>query len=173
MKRPLISVVIPVLNERDRVGTLVGELRHANSAPFEIIVIDGGSNDGTIEAAQNLDAQAAITIGVSEPGRGPQLVAGAAQAAGDILWFLHVDSHVAPGALDRIRVAIDEDGWVGGNFRLIFDGNDRFSTWLTGFYAWFRRRSLYYGDSRIITTIHAFLSAAISMTGSGAFSRWP
>ena len=51
MKRPLISVVIPVLNERDRVGTLVGELRHANSAPFEIIVIDGGSNDGTVEAA--------------------------------------------------------------------------------------------------------------------------
>lgn len=149
MKRPLISVVIPVLNERDRVGTLVGELRHANSAPFEIIVIDGGSNDGTIEAAQNLDAQAAITIGVSEPGRGPQLVAGAAQAAGDILWFLHVDSHVAPGALDRIRAAIDEDGWVGGNFRPIFDGNDRFSTWLTGFYAWFRRRGLYYGDSRI------------------------
>ena len=72
MKRPLISVVIPVLNERDRVGTLVGELRHANSAPFEIIVIDGGSNDGTVQAAQNLDAQAAITIGVSEPGRGPQ-----------------------------------------------------------------------------------------------------
>ena len=119
MKRPLISVVIPVLNERDRVGTLVGELSHANSAPFEIIVIDGGCNDGTIEAAQNLDAQAAITIGVSEPGRGPQFVAGAAQAAGDILWFLHVDSHV------------------------------------------------------FITAIHAFLSAAISMTGSGAFSRWP
>ena len=51
MKRPLISVVIPVLNERARVGTLVGELSHANSAPFEIIVIDGGSNDGTVEAA--------------------------------------------------------------------------------------------------------------------------
>lgn len=60
-----------------------------------------------------------------------------------------MDSHVAPGALDRIRAAIDEDGWVGGNFRPIFHGNDRFSTWLTGFYAWFRRRGLYYGDSRI------------------------
>ena len=60
-----------------------------------------------------------------------------------------MDSHVAPGALDRIRAAIDEDGWVGGNFRLTFDGNNRFSTWLTGFYAWFRRRGLYYGYSRI------------------------
>lgn len=166
MKRPLISVVIPVLNERDRVGTLVGELRHANSAPFEIIVIDGGSNDGTIEAAQNLDAQAAITIGVSEPGRGPQLVAGAAQAAGDILWFLHVDSHVAPGALDRIRAAIDEDGWVAGIFA-------RSLTATTGFRHGSPASTRGSGVVVFITAIHAFLSAAISMTRSGAFSRWP
>lgn len=149
MKRPLITVVIPVLNERDRIGSLIGELGDDNSARFEIIIIDGGSSDGTVRAAQNLDAQAAITVTVSEPGRGPQLVAGTARAAGDILWFLHVDSHVAPGALGRIRAAIDEDDIIGGNFRLIFDGNDRFSIWLTGFYAWFRRRGLYYGDSGI------------------------
>ena len=72
MRRPLILVVIPVLNERDRVGTLVGEHSHTKSDQFEIIVIDGGSNNGTVEAAQNLDAQAVITIGVSEPGRDPQ-----------------------------------------------------------------------------------------------------
>ena len=85
----------------------------------------------------------------ASPAAAPKLVTGATQAAGDILWFLLVDSHVAPGALDRIRAAIDEDGWVGGNFRLTFDGNDRFSTCLTGFYAWFQRRGLYCGDSRI------------------------
>lgn len=147
--RPVISVVIPVLNEVDRIGALIDELVSDDSAPFEIVVIDGGSDDGTVAAVQNLGLPDTATVAVSEPGRGPQLVAGAARATGDILWFLHVDSHVASGALGRIRTAIDEEGLIGGNFRLIFDGTDRFSTWLTGFYAWFRRRGLYYGDSGV------------------------
>lgn len=142
---PMISVVIPVLDEEDRIGAVIDALHRDNSAPFEIIVIDGGSSDGTFREAENHRAQ----VSVSEPGRGPQLAAGAARAAGDILWFLHVDSRVAPGALGRIRAAIDEEGRIGGNFCLIFDGGDGFSTWLTGFYAWFRRHGLYYGDSGI------------------------
>lgn len=145
MKSPDISVVIPVLNEQDRIGGMIDELRRDSSAAFEIIVIDGGSSDGTVRIAEALGAR----VTVSNPGRGPQLVTGAAQAAGDILWFLHVDSHVAPGALGRIRSAIGENDRVGGNFRVIFDGDDGFSNWLTGFYAWFRRRGLYYGDSGI------------------------
>jgi rSAM/selenodomain-associated transferase 2 len=145
LKRPEISVVIPVLNEQDRIGGVINELRQDSSAPFDIIVIDGGSTDGTVRAAEALGAR----VIVSNPGRGPQLAAGAAEAAGNTLWFLHVDSHVAPGALDRIRAAIDEDGMIGGNFRVVFDGNDGFSRWLTGFYAWFRRHGLYYGDSGI------------------------
>lgn len=149
MIRPVISVVVPVLNEVDRIGTLISEIVADGSAPFEVIVVDGGSSDGTVAAVQSLGLKDAVRIANSEPGRGPQLVAGALQASGDILWFLHVDSHVALGALERIRAAVDEDGLIGGNFRVIFDGADRFSEWLTGFYAWFRRRGLYYGDSGI------------------------
>lgn len=145
MKGPVISVVIPVLNEQDRIGGVIDELRQDGSAPFEIIVADGGSTDGSVRNAETLGAR--VTTG--NPGRGQQLAAGAAEAAGDILWFLHVDSHVAPGALGRIRAAVDEDGLIGGNFRVVFDGDDGFSAWLTGFYAWFRRRGLYYGDSGI------------------------
>ncbi|CAN0305310.1 unnamed protein product, partial [Discosporangium mesarthrocarpum] len=141
----LISVVIPVLNEEDRIGALIDELHRDGSAPFEIVVSDGGSTDGTVRAVERPDVR--VTVG--EPGRGPQLVAGVAQARGDVLWFLHVDSCVAAGTLGSIRAAIDDDHRIGGNFRVLFDGTERFSNWLTGFYAWFRRRGLYYGDSGI------------------------
>ena len=50
----------------------------------------------------------------------------------------------------RIAAALAaQPGAPGGNFRLIFDGGDAFSGWLTGFYAWIRRRGFYYGDSGI------------------------
>ena len=45
---------------------------------------------------------------------------------------------------------------LGGNFRLIFPSDDRFSRWLTGFYAWFRSHGLYYGDSGIFLSRAAY-----------------
>src|SRR5512132_2709369 len=48
---------------------------------------------------------------------------------------------------------------IGGNFRLLFDGGDRFSRWLTGFYHWMRRRGLYYGDSGIFVRHDSYRAA--------------
>lgn len=145
MNAGLISVVIPALDEEARIDRVIEQLGQDASAPFETIVVDGGSKDGTVAAAKRQDAHV-----ISAPrGRGHQLSAGAAGAAGDILWFLHADCDVPAGALGTIRQAIDTDHRTGGNFRLIFDGETAFSHWLTGFYAWFRRRGLYYGDSGI------------------------
>ena len=45
---------------------------------------------------------------------------------------------------------------VGGNFRILFDGGGGFDRWLTGFYAWFRRYGLYYGDSGIYVRREAY-----------------
>ena len=52
--------------------------------------------------------------------------------------------------MSRIRETLTAaPNYVEGNFRLLFDGEDRFSRWLTGFYAWMRRHDLYYGDSAV------------------------
>lgn len=141
----LISVIVPVLNEEARIGPVIDQIRADGTAPFEIIVADGGSTDGTAATAGKMNAR--VVIG--SPGRGHQIAAGAANATGDILWFLHADSHVAPGSLAAIRHAVDADRKTGGNFRVIFDGASGFADWLTDFYAWFRRRGLYYGDSGV------------------------
>lgn len=139
-----ISVVIPVLNEAERIAWLVHELRTRRDAP-EVIVVDGGSTDASAAAA----AAAGAKVLEAPRGRGGQLRKGAEAACGEVLLFLHADTRLGAGALSALREALSDPAVAGGNFRILFDGDDRFSRWLEGFYAWFRRRGLYYGDSAI------------------------
>ena len=92
----MISVVIPTLNAAATLGPCVAAVREAD----EILVVDGGSGDGTPAIAGRHGAR----LLASAPGRGVQLAAGASAAAGDWLLFLHADTRLAPGwraAADR------------------------------------------------------------------------
>jgi rSAM/selenodomain-associated transferase 2 len=142
----MISVVIPALNEAARMPGLLHALR-AQPVSLEVIVVDGDSADGTAEAAR----AAGATLVLSAPrGRGQALSAGAEAARGEALLFLHADCVFPPGGLAALeRLLRERPEVVGGNFRLLFDGNDGFSRWLTGFYALIRRLGFYYGDSGI------------------------
>jgi len=142
---PRVSVVIPTLDEADRLEALVGALRREPELA-EIIVADGGSSDGTPELATRLGARVVAT----EPGRGQALRAGAGLASGEILLFLHADSTFATGGLRALCAALDRDPRVpGGNFRVVFAGGSRFARGLTAAYPWLRWFTLYYGDSGI------------------------
>jgi rSAM/selenodomain-associated transferase 2 len=141
----LISVVIPTFQEAARLADLLRLIEQQN-VMHEVIVVDGGSTDGTFEMAR-----ASVSQAISAPrGRGAQLKAGAEIARGDIILFLHADSNLEPGAFVQIRQSLTENpSAVGGNFRLLFDGETSFSRRLTRFYAWIRRHGFYYGDSAI------------------------
>lgn len=148
----MISVVIPTFNEADSLPRLLASLG-AESEAREIIVVDGGSADRTAEIA--LDH--AVQLLTSARGRGRQLNRGAAAARGEVLLFLHADSRFPAGGLAAIRSCLEASpGVIGGNFRLCFDGDDRFSRWLDGFYRWIRARGLYYGDSAIFVRRQAY-----------------
>ena len=141
----MISIVIPTLNEAARLSNLLVRLA-ADPVPHEVIVVDGGSKDGTVLVAY----ASGVRVLRSAPGRGKQLALGAAAARGETLLFLHADSRFPAGGLSQIaRVLSLNPDCPGGNFRLVFDGDSSFSRWLTGFYAWIRARGLYYGDSGI------------------------
>lgn len=140
-----ISVIIPTLNEAHRLPDLLRRLRE-DSAEIEIIVVDGGSRDETCAVA----VAAGARVLTSACGRGQQLHTGAEAATSDILWFVHADTIYPRGGLRRIeRILSDDPAAVGGNFRLLFDGQDRFSRWLDGFYQWIRKHGVYYGDSAV------------------------
>jgi rSAM/selenodomain-associated transferase 2 len=141
----MISVVIPVLNEAPRLAALLPRLA-GEGERAELIVVDGASTDGSAEVAERFGARVVRT----RRGRGRQLQAGVAAARGNVLLFLHADTVFPCGGLTAIgRHLAAHPGAIGGNFRLLFDGDDRFDRWLEGFYAWIRSKGLYYGDSGI------------------------
>ena len=147
-----ISVIVPTLDEAGRLGALIAALRREPELR-EVIVVDGGSVDGTPKTAEMLGARMLL----SERGRGQQLRAGAAMASGEILLFLHADSGFPAGGLAAITSLLDHEPRVpGGNFRLVFDGDSRFARGLTVFYAVIRRFGLYYGDSGIFVRRSAY-----------------
>jgi rSAM/selenodomain-associated transferase 2 len=110
------SVVIPTLNEASRVRDSVRWVR--SLAPqAQVIVVDGGSSDRTVDIAQQAGAQVFRT----GSGRGLQCNLGAKKAAGDILLFLHVDTRLPRNAFEVIESSFSSDRVQIGTFRLRFD----------------------------------------------------
>lgn len=117
MTRITIAVVIPVLNEVDRVKALLEEVKAQGFE--EVIVADGGSGDGTVEAVL---AQSGTRLVRSERGRARQMNVGAAAASpADVLLFLHADTRLPPEAARLVADLMQDSRVVGGSFRLTFD----------------------------------------------------
>lgn len=111
-----ISVIVPVLNEEKSVAATLAAL-HA-LAPYEIIIVDGGSSDRTREIAARFPVR---TIS-SERGRARQMNRGAREASGDVLLFLHADTRLPLTAFTDIAGALDDPRYLGGRFDVELDG---------------------------------------------------
>ncbi len=83
-----ISVIIPVYNEKNSLTGLLDKLQLMLDAGHEIIVVDGGSTDGTCDDLCATD----VRVIDADKGRSSQMNAGARIASGDVLWFVHADS---------------------------------------------------------------------------------
>lgn len=113
--RAPVSVIIPCLNEGAIVAARLAALQGLRAGGCELILVDGGSRDGTA----TLGAPYVDRLFRSEPGRARQMNRGAAAAAGEVLWFLHLDTHPYPGAEQDLRHALgDREGWGRFDVRL-------------------------------------------------------
>lgn len=106
-----ISAVIPALNEERELPATITRLRHVPEIS-EIIVVDGGSADRTMEVAGELGC----TVLRSEPGRGQQLRLGAQKASGDVVLLVHADSWVPPYAGRAVLDCLRDPLVVAGGF---------------------------------------------------------
>jgi len=89
-----ISIIIPVFNEFPRVEALLQSLQRFRSPNVEVIIVDGGSDDGTDSCCRALEGRLVDKVLVSHTGRSWQMNAGAAVAQGEWLFFLHLDSQL-------------------------------------------------------------------------------
>ena len=134
------SVIIPVLNEASWVGSLLRSLEP--NTDVEVIVVDGGSTDGTREVVSEFPD---VIYLHSKAGRGIQLNRGAEFATGEILWFLHADSAIPLNWKEAIIEILGKDNTVAGCFPLRFDANP----WLLRFFGFLSRWNhplVTYGD---------------------------
>ena len=115
----MISVIIPALNEASTIAPCLSQFNDQREA-HEIIVVDGGSRDHTLEVVRTFPGVRSLA-GLGR-GRGRQMNQGARIAKGDILLFLHADTLIPSGGLSMIRSVMDKDsGNLAGSFSLRFD----------------------------------------------------
>ena len=113
-----ISIIVPTLNEAAGIAATLAALRSLRAAGHEVIVVDGGSADGTEERAR-----AAADRVVSAPrGRAGQMNAGAALAAGEVLLFLHADTRLPESADALVVHGLATSGRAWGRFDVRIEG---------------------------------------------------
>src|ERR1700724_14895 len=138
-----VSIIIPALNEARCIADTLRSLRA--QGPCEIIVVDGGSEDGTAELARAADVVLQAT-----PGRAAQMNVGAARATGDCLLFLHADCNLQAGALAALETCLARRQVRAGCFSMRVEAEG----WLYRSIDWcatarVRLTGLVYGDQRL------------------------
>ncbi len=113
----LISIIIPVINEAAKLPKTLSVAQ--TGSRIEILVVDGGSQDPTINVAKAFGAK----VITSQPGRAYQMNAGATAAIGEILLFLHGDTLLPDGFDHLVRQIMTRPDLSAGAFKLAIDGH--------------------------------------------------
>ena len=108
----MISVIIPVLNEAETIEPFLRHLQPFRDAGHEVIVVDGGSSDGTPEKSVSY----ADRILITSAGRAHQMNAGANAANGQLFLFQHVDTFLPKTAEALLDAVSNADSFIWGRF---------------------------------------------------------
>jgi rSAM/selenodomain-associated transferase 2/rSAM/selenodomain-associated transferase 1 len=146
-----ISIIIPAINEADHIANTLESIGPGNKK--EVIVVDGGSKDDTVEIAKSLGAK----VITSTPPRARQMNRGADQATGDVLVFLHADTRLPEKFEDIIFNSFKHPKMVSGAFELRMDSPipglrliERLANWRS------RCLKMPYGDQAIFISSKIF-----------------
>jgi hypothetical protein len=162
--RPTVSVIIPVLNEAESIQSVLQFLQSVPvENPIEIIVVDGGSQDRTVELAM----ATGVKVLQSQGGRAIQMNVGAQIATGEILLFLHADTRLPGGFIPLVQTTLAQPGTIAGAFELTIAGQDWGLRWIEWTVKWRSRLlQLPYGDQAIFLKPETF-------TQLGGFAELP
>jgi glycosyltransferase involved in cell wall biosynthesis len=139
--RPLLSIVTPCLNSAATLPEALASVRSQGlDGNVEHVVVDGGSDDGTVEILR----QAPEVDWVSEPDRGlsDAMNKGVGRAGGEFVGWLNADDYYLPGALDRVRAALEarpDAVWVTAPCLIVNGAGHEIRNWVTRYKRFFLR----------------------------------
>jgi rSAM/selenodomain-associated transferase 2 len=151
-----LSIIMPVLDEGESIAASLDALGDLRALGTEVIVVDGGSRDATIQRAR-LRADRVIS---APRGRALQMNAGAAKATGDVLMFLHADTQLPRDADHIVLTGLERSGRDWGRFNVKIDGRSPLLIvvgWLIGLRS--RLTGIATGDQAIFVRREAFQAA--------------
>ncbi len=157
-----VTILIPVLDEEKALPDLVAHLAALGPPPAEILLVDGGSLDGTVEIARN----AGWTVLSAEKGRALQINAGVKAAQGEQVCVLHADTIPPPDMVDWIERTLADERTSLASFTPLIKGPDR-TRWVTSAHNWVKT---WYAP--LLTRPHLFLRGVRLLFGDhGMFFR--
>jgi rSAM/selenodomain-associated transferase 2 len=112
-----VSIIVPTLNEAKGLTETLTQIQQL--FPYELVISDGGSHDGTLEIAQEFTEH----VVKGSTGRALQMNAGARVANGDIFLFLHADSCIEPASYKKMLHSLGSSEKIGGAFSLYIDSD--------------------------------------------------
>jgi rSAM/selenodomain-associated transferase 2/rSAM/selenodomain-associated transferase 1 len=159
---PLVSIVIPVLDDTDALAHLLLTIEPHDDV--EIIVVNGGASNGRLTAATE---RRDVRLLSSAPGRGRQMNVGALTARGRWFVFVHADTRLPPQWLSEIRRVDADPAIVGGSFRFQLDSAAWQARLIERGVRWrVRWLDLAYGDQALFVRRDAFHAI-------GGYPEWP
>jgi rSAM/selenodomain-associated transferase 2 len=125
MAQNIISIIIPVLNEAAIIKPTLSQLQKQSGV--EIIVVDGGSQDNTVNLAQQTGVKVITVVGKN---RAAQMNAGADLATGEVLLFLHIDTQLPSDFFDLATKILEQPGVIASAFELAIAGENLALRWI-------------------------------------------
>jgi rSAM/selenodomain-associated transferase 2 len=125
MTQKIISIIIPVLNEAAIIKPTLSQLQKQSGV--EIIVVDGGSQDNTVNLAQQTGVKVITVVGKN---RAAQMNAGADLATGEVLLFLHIDTQLPSDFFDLAIKILEQPGVIASAFELTIAGENLALRWI-------------------------------------------
>jgi rSAM/selenodomain-associated transferase 2 len=156
VRTPPLSIVVPVLDEAAGLVAHLAPLQPLRAAGCELVLVDGGSRDATVELARPL----ADVVLEAPRGRGPQQNAGARAARGAVLLFLHADTRLPDGAAEAVRAALADGARDWGRFDVEISGRHPLLRVVARLVSWRSRLTgIATGDQAIFVRRGAFEAA--------------